>query len=310
MSSVALLIFFMLGLLILSAALFVFSAARGQERREQILKRSRIKDQVAADDWTELNHNLADIDPITAIVIRQFWRSGFRLSVIRARTCLAVLGLMFLLLLLIGHPISACILLLGVPFILQFVLRYFQSKRRLAISRQLPEFLEGVLRAIASGNTLEMAFAGANEETPEPLHSLIASVVRQLNLGATLDEVLGNAAEVNGIEHLHTIALAARVNRQYGGGLRRLLRGVVATVRRGERSERELKALTGETRVSAGVLIGVPVLIVAFVLFRNPGYYAQMWQHTGGRLMLFAVVILQMVGIFLIWRMMTSARRM
>ena len=177
---------------------------------------------------------------------------------------------------------------------------------RALILGQLPAFLESVTRILAAGNTLEVALGQAARESPEPLRSLFIRVGRQVRLGAAVEEVLAEAAEIHRIRDLQVIALAASINRRYGGSLRSVLRSLVQAIRSRDTAQRELRALTAETRFSAMVLAVIPVGLSLYILLQNPGYYAQMWDSTGGRWTLIASVMLQLSGVLVIWRMMQS----
>lgn len=186
------------------------------------------------------------------------------------------------------------------------LIRHLQARLRRTVTHQLPEFLEQIIRALAAGNTLETALEAAVQESEDPVRGLFASVVRQLKLGAPLDEVVGEVAELHDIKDLHVIAMSAKVNRKYGGSLRRLLKVLITSIHQRERAEAELKALTGETRVSAFVLVLIPMSIIGFVLVNNPGYYQDAWADSFGRAMLVSTIVLQLIGAVVIFRMMKS----
>jgi tight adherence protein B len=84
------------------------------------------------------------------------------------------------------------------------------------------------------------------------------------------------------------------------------LRSVVSTVRQRERTRREFKALTGETRISAWVLGLLPTLIIVYCALVNPEYQAQMRADPAGRVMMAIAAALQVCGSLLLWRMVRS----
>lgn len=186
------------------------------------------------------------------------------------------------------------------------VLRRQAAKRRAKIVEQLPAFLEAGLRVLQAGNTLEESLAIAAAESAEPLKPLFQSVGRQVRLGAPLDQVLSETAEIHRIRDIKVIALAASINRRYGGSLRNVFRSMISAIRARDSAARELRALTAETRFSALVLAVIPAFLIVYIYLQNREYYAQMWESPGGRITLIMAVVLQVIGVIVIYRMMAS----
>lgn len=117
-------------------------------------------------------------------------------------------------------------------------------------------------------------------------------------------EVLAQAARIHELRALHILAMSARVNRRFGGSMRRVIASLIETIRRQEAAARELKALTGETRFSAYVVAAIPVAISLFFYLQNPQYYADMLESGSGRIAIALALLLEAFGLALIWRMM------
>ena len=113
-------------------------------------------------------------------------------------------------------------------------------------------------------------------------------------------------AEIHGLRDLKVLALAAAINRKYGGSLRNLLRSLIQAVRARDSAARELRALTAETRFSAFVLSVIPVGLMIYIFAQNPDYYRTMWLDGVGRWLLVGSVVLQVMGVLVIYRMMRS----
>ncbi len=182
-----------------------------------------------------------------------------------------------------------------------------EAVRRARILEQLPDFIEYMMRTLSAGNSLEESLYSATAESDEPARSLFLSVSRQVRLGAPIEDVLDEAAEIHRIQDIRVMAMAARVNRRYGGSLKRIFKSLVQAIRERDSAARELRALTAETRFSAIVLAIVPLALSVYILLQNPEYYSEMWNDPKGRKLLFLSVILQTTGILVIWRMLHAA---
>src|SRR3546814_18206936 len=101
------------------------------------------------------------------------------------RSALSILGLF------VGTAFVVFAIIIG-----WFILAQRAARRRTKIIEQLPAFLESTIRVLAAGNTLDEALLSASSEAPEPIKPLFVSVGRQVRLGAPLEAVLMQTAEI------------------------------------------------------------------------------------------------------------------
>ncbi|WP_205505127.1 type II secretion system F family protein, partial [Pseudomonas viridiflava] len=104
----------------------------------------------------------------------------------------------------------------------------------------------------------------------------------------------------------HLFALGLRVNHRYGGNASELMENLIRLIREREQASRQLRAMTGETRMTSVVLALLPVGMAGHFLAVNPTYLIHMWNDSGGRIMLMAAFIPQVVGCLALWRMLRS----
>jgi len=177
--------------------------------------------------------------------------------------------------------------------------------RRGLLLDQLPGFLDHLMRAVEAGSSMQQALRIAETEAPEPLRGVFVRVNRRIQLGAGLDDAMEHL-EMIGLQELGMIALTVRVNQRFGGSIRELLRNVVMSVMQRDRSRREFRALTGETRLSAWVLALLPTAIALYISQVNPSYLENMLGDPAGKNLLMFAAGLQLVGSFILWRMVKS----
>jgi tight adherence protein B len=185
-------------------------------------------------------------------------------------------------------------------------LNWRTKKQSEQILAQLPTFLDHVVRAVQTGSSLPNALLAATAETPEPIQSVFARVVRQTRLGVTLEEALDQAASLYSVRELQILALAVRVSQRYGGSVRDVLGSIVSMIRQRERARREFRAMTGETRLSAWILGALPAVIGVYVMVVNPDYLGRMLNDPAGRIALYVSGALQVMGSVVLWRMVKS----
>ncbi len=288
-----------------AAAAWMWVYARQRERGEAVSARLRVGAAVETDRFLGDGQSL---NPLLRQVCHRLWRAGIQARADQVRLGLLATAVVAGLMPILFGWFYASIGIGVAALLVAVALSRRIARRRARLVEQLPGYLEAVMRILSAGNNLDEAIGAAARESGEPLRSLFLSVDRQVRLGATVDAVLAEAAQVHGIADLRVLALAVSINRQFGGSLRKVFRSLIRAIRTREAAARELCALTAETRFSAMVLAAIPVLVSAFIALRNRAFYDDMLSTAGGRATLMLAVVLQVAGALLIWRMMRSTR--
>lgn len=291
-------------LILLGAAAWLFSMARGQERSEGVMTRL----QAGAERPTALFVGDSPEMSIPGVrrISRLLWRAG---SEVQPRgIVLVLLGLIafIVLVFLVLGPVVGLLINAGTLLVIYLVLVQRAARRRSRIIEQLPGFLENVIRVMSAGNTLEESLITASRESDDPLRPLFVSVGRQIKLGAPIDQVLAEAGELYNLRDVKIMSLAASVNRRYGGSLRGVLKSLILAIRQRGTAARELRALTAETRFSAMILAAVPIGLTTYIYLSNPQFYAAMWHDSVGKKVLIGGVVWVLLGIIILWRMVNS----
>ncbi|HSI22391.1 MAG TPA: type II secretion system F family protein [Methylophilaceae bacterium] len=222
-----------------------------------------------------------------------------------------VIPLVFLLFGLVGWVwlswAGALLLFSGAVLIIGFLLPYLRLRRRQAqITEQVPMFIDQVLRSLGSGRSVEGAIRLATEESKPPLRNILDRVVRATDLGADMPETLSDAAKLHGLREMSLIALAMRISNSYGSSPKEMLQSVVQMIRQRELAQRELAAMTGETRISAWVLSLTPISLAGYMVVMNPNYLNLMLQSPSGKTLLMTALGFQVAGVLILWRMLKS----
>lgn len=261
-----------------------------------------------ADDDAANGARLARIrNPLIRALCQRCWSAGVDISPGVLAVALLVWVLVSVLLIFVWQLIGLVLALLPVLAVWLLIMQRERTRRR-RINEQLPGFLGYLVRALTAGNTLEEGLHHAAIEASEPIRSVFMSVSRQIRLGADMEDTLAETATVYRLRSLHILAMSARVNRRYGGSMRRIIATLIDTIRQQEEAGQELKSLTGETRFSAYVVAAIPIAISVFFYLQNPAYYATMLQSHGGRIAIVLALALEALGLLIIWRMMSRLK--
>lgn len=242
----------------------------------------------------------------TTSIKQLFWRAGLQPQS-RHILIAAVIVLLLTVIVTIKNGAVAGVMVPILSTITIYMWLWQRANSRVkAILFQLPLFLDQVLRALGTGRSMESALQLAAKEAKDPLKEIFERVLRVNRLGDDLGQSIQQMAELYRVHELYLVSLAIRVNRTYGSSVRDLLSNIVKMIHDHEAARRELRTMTGETRITAWVLGLLPMMIAGYIMMVNPEYMLTMWEDDGGQIMLVAALILQAVGGFTLWRMIKS----
>ncbi|CCE24841.1 type II secretion system F family protein [Methylotuvimicrobium alcaliphilum] len=291
---------FALAVALLAGALFIYSRSQKEALVEKVGRR------MAEASGMEAKVLLPQESRRLPWLDRLFWRAGMEVKPRQFVSGILCLLLMAILTGLAKGLAFGLAVPLAVVAVVYLWLVYKAKKRIRLILMQLPLFLDQVLRGLGTGRSMEGSLRLAAEETPDPLKSIIGRIFRANELGADLGEAIQEAANLYRIDELYLLALAIRINRSYGSSVRDLLQSVANMINEREAVRRELRSLTGETRVTAWVLGLMPPGMAAYIMIMNPKYLETMWQDPSGKIMLIVATGMQIAGAVILWRMIKS----
>ncbi|MGC1330881.1 type II secretion system F family protein [Pseudomonas sp.] len=205
-----------------------------------------------------------------------------------------------------GDWFGVLLMLVVPPLALRFYVSWRYRRRVQRMIAQLPSLLDYTVRSLKSGRTLADAVLGAMQASNDPLREAMARVERNVRLGVSLDEAVEDFAELYERDEFRLFALGLRINQRFGGNASELLENLIKLIREREQGARQLAAMTGETRMTAMVLAGLPAALAGYFLITNPNYLTKMWHDPSGQHLLIAAIVLQACGCLALWRMLRS----
>ncbi|BCJ71820.1 hypothetical protein CS0771_13640 [Catellatospora sp. IY07-71] len=235
----------------------------------------------------------------------QLDRAGMRLRphewlLLRAAVCLAVALLCGLLL----GPVPG--VLLGPVFGWALTALYHRNRaaRRVSAFRDLlPDALQLVVGSLRSGFSLTQAVEAMSRELPNPIAAEFGRALGETRLGVDIEDALDRVAVRMRSRELAWAVVAVRVQREVGGNLAEVLTTTVESMREREALYREVRSLSAEGRLSAWVLLGLPIGLALFMIILRGDYIRPLYTHPLGILMSIVGVVLVSVGGFWLSRM-------
>ncbi|MFB6612303.1 type II secretion system F family protein [Agromyces sp. NPDC056379] len=170
------------------------------------------------------------------------------------------------------------------------------AKRRSAFADQLDDTLQLVSGNLRAGHGLTQAIDSVARYADAPTSEEFARIVNESRIGRDLGVALTGTAERMRSDDFMWAAQAIAINRETGGNLSEVLQRTAATIRERNQIRRQVKALSAEGRLSAIILIALPIAVFAIVSFMQPGYLAPFFESLLGWAALSIAVILMIIG--------------
>jgi tight adherence protein B len=183
-----------------------------------------------------------------------------------------------------------------------FWLRRRISSRIHKLEAQLVELLSMVASGLRAGFGLIQALESSAEQLPSPLSVEIRRTLRDIAMGASIEQALGSLNDRAGSSDFDIVITAILIQRTVGGNLAEILDNVAHTMRERERIRGEIRTLTSQQRMTGYVIGGIPVGVGLAFSVINPSFMSLLFTDSLGRMMLGGAIALEVVGFFVISR--------
>jgi len=173
------------------------------------------------------------------------------------------------------------------------------SRRCAAFAAGLPDLLQLVAGSLKSGFSLPQALDTVVRDGSQPVAGEVSRALAGTRLGVELEDGLESVAERMRSRDLSWTVMAIRIQRTVGGNLAEVLLTTVHTMRERAQVHRQVRALTAEGRLSAYILVALPVGIGGFLFLTRPDYMRPLVSEPMGLVMLAVAGVL--VGLGSLW---------
>ncbi len=176
-------------------------------------------------------------------------------------------------------------------------LRLWAARRAKRFESQLPEVLTLVASSLQSGFSLIQALDAVARDGVDPTAKEVSRALAEVRIGTDIEEALERVGDRMGSTNMEWTAMAIGIQRSVGGNLAETLRTTAATLRDREALRGQVRALSAEGRLSAGILVALPVGVFFYLLWVNPEYLSLLWTRVPGILMLLGGGVFLVVGV-------------
>jgi tight adherence protein B len=184
------------------------------------------------------------------------------------------------------------------PLALHLLLNALAGRRRRQFDQQVPDTLQMFSGGLRAGHSLLRAVDAAGQESQPPMSEELGRIVNETRIGRDLGESLADVAKRTQSEDFLSISQAIEIHREVGGDLAEVLDHLGDTVRDRNQVRGQIRALSAEGRMSAIVLMALPVVMFIGLTLFNEMYSSTFTSTLPGYLMIAAAVVLLTAGGF------------
>jgi Flp pilus assembly protein TadB len=200
---------------------------------------------------------------------------------------------------LIGSPVVGAVVgALAGWLAMRFGLSFKISRRRAKFSEQLPDILQFLAGSLRSGFSLAQGLDAAVREDTQPVSGEFSRALAESRIGVEIEDTLDQVADRMESADLRWTVIAIRIQREVGGNLAEVLGNTVETMRERAQLRRHVRALSAEGRLSAYLLIGLPIFVGGWLFLVRRSYISVLWTSTAGIIMLLFSVVMLVAGAF------------
>ena len=192
---------------------------------------------------------------------------------------------------LLGGPGLAVVTLVLTPIGLILFLNLLVARRRKKFDEQVPDTLQMFAGGLRAGHSLLRSVDAAAQENEAPMSEELNRVVNETRIGRDLGESLNDVARRTSNEDFGAIARAIDIHREVGGDLAQVLDHVGETIRDRNQIRGQIRALSAEGKMSAMVLMALPIVMFTVLTLFNPLYQQVFLATLPGYLMIAAALV-------------------
>jgi tight adherence protein B len=187
----------------------------------------------------------------------------------------------------------------AVPILVIYVRRL---RRMRQFEQRFPEALDLLGRAVRAGHGFTSGLEMVSKESPEPVASEFRTTFEEQNFGLPLRDALTNLTKRVPLVDVQFFVTALMIQKDTGGNLAEILDELARVIRERFRIYREVQIKTAQGRLTAIILMALPIAMLVLMRTTNPGYVNVLFEDPLGHKMLEGAAVLQIIGAGILWK--------
>lgn len=196
-------------------------------------------------------------------------------------------------------------ILIFVFFVVNFVAKIILFKRQGSVLDALEDQLANALLiisgALKAGRSLEQGFSLVERGMPSPISDEFRQVLQEQHLGVSFEESLRNFMRRTPSKDYKLFLTATLFQRETGGNLIALYDQIIFAVTERRRLKGRVENLTQQGRLTAYVMMTLPILFLGFLLVTKPSHIWRLTEGPYATFYFFGPFLMLTVGIVWLW---------
>lgn len=184
----------------------------------------------------------------------------------------------------------------------KFLLMYLRHHREVRFGEQLVDALVNMGNSLRAGFSMPQALDLVQREMDNPISQEMRLVVQEMRLGVAMEQALGHLAQRMPSQDMDLLVTAITISREIGGNLTEVFENIAYTIRERHRIEGKISSLTAQGKLQGIVISLLPIGIAFAINVLTPGFLTPLYTTLPGAIMLAAVVVFEVLGLYFIYK--------
>ncbi len=187
-------------------------------------------------------------------------------------------------------------------FLPMLMVKQHRQNRIRKFNVQLVDALQSLANALKAGLSFQQAMDHVAKDALAPLSQEFGLFIKEVKLGVSLEEALGNMSRRVGSDDLELVSTATTISRQLGGNMAEMYETLSNTIRERFRLDGKIDSLTAQGKLQGWVVSAMPLVLGVVVNAMRPDLMQPMLQHPFGYALVSAIIVMEIMGVLLIRR--------
>ncbi len=178
--------------------------------------------------------------------------------------------------------------------------KYLYEQRLTRFTDQMVDGLTIMANGVKAGLSITQAMERVVDNLPNPISQEFGLVLSQVRVGHSIEDAMNELGERIPRPDLQMFVTSITVLKETGGNLAETFETIVMVIRERQKVEKKIEAMTTQGLTQGMIITAVPMVLMGVFLLMDPNFIKPLFSTTLGLVFLVIIVGLQIIGWFMI----------